>query len=332
MVVDLAARIVTRYILGFSMLNIFRDIHAGPLPPLTAEEADLSQRLRRHVDLLARVIGERNIISHPHNLELAAAYIEKIFDGLKLSTGSQPYTVMNGKAVRNIDAEMPGTRGLDEILIVGAHYDSIFMEAGCPGANDNASGVAATLEIARLLRPQSLRRAVRFVAFVNEEPPFFQTDNMGSLVYARRCRERNEKIIGMITPETIGCYSDEPGSQTFPLPLKFIYPNVGNFIAFVGNGASHKFISDVTNTFRATTKFPAVGFAAPKWVTKSGWSDHWSFWQCGYSALMATDTAPLRYRYYHTPQDTPEKLDYDRMARVVAGLARVVANLADEEK
>jgi Zn-dependent M28 family amino/carboxypeptidase len=278
--------------------------------------------------MLARVIGERNIISHPHNLELAAAYIERVFEDLKLSTGSQPYTLQGGKSVRNIDAEMPGARGTDEILIVGAHYDSVFMEAGCPGANDNASGVAATLEIARLLRPMSLRRSVRYVAFVNEEPPFFQTDTMGSLVYARRCRERGEKIIGMITPETIGYYSDQPGSQMFPMPLKFIYPNTGNFIAFVGNGGSRKLVSDVTRSFRATTKFPAVGFAAPKWVTKAGWSDHWSFWQCGYPGLMATDTAPLRYPHYHTPQDTPEKIDYDRMARVVAGLARVVQELA----
>jgi len=151
---------------------------------------------------------------------------------------------------------------------------------------------------------------------------------MGSLVYARRCRQRNEKIVGMITPETIGCYSNERGTQNFPLPLNLIYPSVGNFIAFVGNAASAKLVDDVTTTFRRTTPFPAVGFAAPGWVSKAGWSDHWSFWQCGYAGLMATDTAPLRYSHYHTAEDTPDKLDYDRMARVVVGLSRVVAELA----
>ena len=186
------------------------------------------------------------------------------------------------------------------------------------------------LELGRLLRHQKLARTVRFVAFANEEPPFFHTNLMGSLVYARRCRQRDENIVGMITPETIGCYFDEPKTQSFPFPLCWLYPSVGNFIAFVGNAASHDLVKRVTNSFRAGTQFPAVGFAAPKWVTQAGWSDHWSFWQCGYPGLMMTDTAPLRYRYYHTPQDTPEKIDYDRTARVVAGLARVIAELARE--
>ena len=320
-----------------TMLNIFNGIHAGPLPGLTEEEADVSQRLRQHVDMLARVIGDRNVLTHPHNLELAVAFIERALGDLNLTPASQTYKVLGDKPVRNIDAQMDGTGGAsgagaaDEILIVGAHYDSIAIPGGCPAANDNASGVAAVLEIARLLRPRSLRRSIRFVAFVNEEPPFFQTDDMGSLVYARRCRQRNEKIVGMITPETIGCYSDQRGSQSFPMPLKLVYPSVGNFIAFVGNAASAKLVGDVTTTFRRTSKFPAVGFAAPSWVSKAGWSDHWSFWQCGYPALMATDTAPLRYRYYHTPQDTPDKLDYDRMARVVVGLTRVIEHLGNQE-
>jgi Zn-dependent M28 family amino/carboxypeptidase len=223
---------------------------------------------------------------------------------------------------------MPGTEKPDEIVIVGAHYDSIAIPGGCAGANDNASGVAATLEIARILATKPLRRTVRFVAFVNEEPPYFQFPDMGSLVYARRCRERNENIVAMITPETIGCYSDAKGSQSFPFPLNVAYPSVGNFIAFVGNRASGALVDRVTRGFRATTNFPAVGFAAPAWVTQAGWSDHWSFWQCGYQGLMATDTAPLRYRHYHTPHDTPDKLDYDRTARVVAGLARVIIDLA----
>ncbi|MEO6434414.1 MAG: M28 family peptidase [Tepidisphaeraceae bacterium] len=318
------------------MLNIFRGIHTGPLPPLSPRQAYLAQRLRQHVEMLAGVIGERNCLTHPHNLDVAAQYVERVFNDAAYLTQSQPYTALSRHKVRNIDAELPGTSKRDEIVLVGAHYDSIHIpgggEGGCVGANDNASGVAAMLEIARTLRLDSFARTVRFVAFVNEEPPFFQTDDMGSLVYARRCRERGENIVAMITPETIGCYSDESGSQTYPLPLKLIFPNVGNFIAFVGNGASSQLVGKVTELFRRSIAFPAIGFAAPGWVSQAGWSDHWSFWKCGYPALMATDTAPLRYRHYHTPQDTPDKIDYDRMARVVDGLTQVVDSLATEER
>lgn len=310
------------------MLNAFRGIHVGPLPALTREEVEVSARLRKHVEMLASVIGQRDVVTHPQNLNKAAEYIERVLSDLRLNPRPQPYSVLNGRPVRNIDSEMTGQGAADEIIVVGAHYDSIAGVEGCAGANDNASGVAAVLELARMLRTRFFRRTVRFVGFVNEEPPFFQTVEMGSLVYACRSRERNENIVAMITPETIGCYSDEPGSQTFPMPLKLVYPNVGNFIAFVGNGASKQLVSRVTESFRRTTRFPAIGFAAPGWLTQAGWSDHWSFWKCGYPALMATDTAPLRYRHYHTAQDTPEKLDYDRMARVVVGLRRVIEELA----
>jgi Zn-dependent M28 family amino/carboxypeptidase len=305
------------------MFNIFKDIHRGPLPPITDEEIEISARLRAHVEMLASTIGERNIHTRPRELERAADYVQQVLREMDLSVGVQPFSVAAGE-VRNLDTEIMGTTSPDEIIVVGAHYDSVI---NCPGANDNATGVAATLEIARLLRHEKLKRTLRFVAFVNEEPPFFQTDQMGSVVYAKRCRQRNENIVAMITPETIGCYFDAKGTQHFPPPLGLMYPSVGNFIAFVGNAASSKLVETVAATFRKTTAFPAVGFAAPGWVTQAGWSDHWSFWKQGYPALMATDTAPLRYKHYHTPQDTPEKIDYDRTARVVAGLARVVREL-----
>ena len=310
------------------MLNIFHGVHSGPLPSLTEAEIELSSNLRRHVEMLATTIGDRNITNNPGNLDLAADFLEAAFEKIGVQPSSQPYRV-SGKLVRNIDAEITGATHPDEIIVVGSHYDSVAIKSGCPGANDNASGIAATLELARLFTAKKPGRTIRFVAFVNEEPPYFQTPGMGSLVYAKRCRERNENIVGMLTPETIGCYFDEKGTQSFPIPLSLIYPSVGNFIAFVGNTFSRELVSRVTKTFRATTQFPAIGFAAPKWIGKAGWSDHWSFWQCGYPGLMVTDTAPLRYKYYHTPEDTPEKLDYDRMARVVAGLERVITDLSN---
>jgi Zn-dependent M28 family amino/carboxypeptidase len=298
----------------------------GPLPPLTAEQADLSARLRDHVQMLGGDIGERNVYK-PEKLEYAAKYVEHVFAKLGYETGKQEYEAEH-VTVRNIDVNEPGTTRPDEIIVVGAHYDSVM---GAPGANDNASGVAATLEIARILHDKKLARTIRYVAFVNEEPPFFQSDKMGSVVYARRCKERGEKIVAMLTPETIGYYSDEPGSQKYPSILAWFYPKVGNFIVFVGESDSGGLVSKCVGLFRQYAQFPSEGGAAPKSIEGVGWSDHWSFSRMGYPALMITDTAPFRYPHYHTKRDTPEKCDYDRMARVVEGVARVVEQLANEE-
>lgn len=298
----------------------------GPLPPLTAEQAELSSRLRGHVQMLGGDIGERNVYK-PEKLEYAAQYVEHVFGKLGYETGKQEYEAERVR-VRNIDVNVPGTTRADEIIIVGAHYDSIM---GVPGANDNGSGVAATLEIARMLKDAKLARTIRYVAFVNEEPPFFQSDLMGSVVYAKRCKERGEKIVAMLTPETIGCYSDEPASQQYPSILGWFYPKVGNFITFVGESESGKLVARCVRLFRKHAQFPSEGGAAPKSIEGVGWSDHWSFSRMGYPALMITDTAPFRYKYYHTAKDTPDKCDYDRMARVVEGVARVVEDLANEE-
>jgi Zn-dependent M28 family amino/carboxypeptidase len=202
---------------------------------------------------------------------------------------------------------------------VGAHN---YPARGPPGPNDNATGVAAVFEIARALKDAHLPRTIRYVAFVNEEPPFFQTELMGSAVYAKACKARGEKIVAMITPETIGYYSDAKGSQHYPMMLGLFYPRVGNFIAFVGESGSQDLVARCVASFRGHTQFPSEGGAAPSWIEGVGWSDHWSFQREGYPALMVTDTAPFRYKHYHTPQDTPDKIDYDRTARVVAGLVR----------
>ena len=298
---------------------------SGPLPELTADETDLSRRLKTHVEKLAGEIGERNVF-HPDALEAAATYVEQSLIGLGYEIGRQPYDA-HGVTVRNIDATLPGVSRPDEIIVVGAHYDSVH---DAPGANDNATGVAAMLEIARVLKDEKLPRTIRFVAFVNEEPPFFQSDLMGSVVYAKRCRQRGEKVVAMLTPETIGYYSDSAGSQHYPGMMGAFYPKVGNFIAFVGETGSTQLVERCVASFRRHTKFPSEGGAAPASIEGVGWSDHWAFQRQGYPALMITDTAPFRYPHYHTRQDTPDKIDYGRMARVVAGLGRVVRELASE--
>ncbi len=298
--------------------------HTGPHPPLSAEERLLRDRLERHVGTLAGEIGERSLWN-PAGLEAAARYVRDAFEREGWQVTEHPYRV-EGIQVRNVEAAKPGISRPREIVLVGAHYDSL---AGTPGANDNATGTAALLELSRLLKGRPLARTLRLVAFVNEEPPFFHTDVMGSRVYARRARQRNENVVAMLSLEKIGYYTDRPGSQSYPAGLGLFYPGTGNFIAFVGNLSSRELLRRAIRAFRESTPFPSEGGAVPSWVMGAGWSDHWSFWEEGYRAIMVTDTALFRYPYYHSPQDTPDKVDYESMARVVSGLAHVVADLAD---
>jgi len=199
---------------------------------------------------------------------------------------------------------------------------------GSPGANDNASGVAGLIEIARLLRGAAAARTIRLVAFVNEEPPFFYWGQMGSRIYARAARARGDDIRVMLSLEMLGCYRSEPGSQSYPPFLKFFYPGRGDFIAFVSNLRSRRALREVVAAFKANSDFPVESLASPAIVPGVSWSDQLSFWREGYRAVMVTDTAFYRYRWYHSPRDTPEKLNYADMARVVDGLARAVRALA----
>jgi Zn-dependent M28 family amino/carboxypeptidase len=191
--------------------------------------------------------------------------------------------------------------------------------------------VAALLVLARLAQQQRFARTLRFVAFVNEEPPYFQSAYMGSRVYASESAQRGEQITAMLSLETIGYYSDEKGSQSYPFPLNFVYSSPGNFIGFVGNLASRRLVRRVVAAFREHARFPSEAVAAPSIIPGIGWSDHWSFWQEGYPGVMVTDTAPYRYEQYHTPRDTPEIIDYERTARVVGGLGHVLGDLAGVE-
>jgi hypothetical protein len=169
---------------------------------------------------------------------------------------------------------------------------------------------------------------LRFVAFVNEEPPYFLSGEMGSQVYARRCKERGGKISAMISLETIGYFSDAPHSQTYPSPgLGMLYPNVGNFIGFVSNVKSRALLRRVVTSFRKHAEIPSEGASLPAFIPGVSWSDQWSFWQHGYPAIMVTDTAPFRYPYYHSSNDTPDKLDYDRFTLVVSGMEKVIEDL-----
>jgi len=301
--------------------------YSGPFLPLSEQEKEISSNLRSHVFMLADEIGERNIWL-PQKLKAAAAYIEKVWQDQNFVVQQQEYAARDVESA-NLIIEVPGTSIPQEIVIVGAHYDSVL---GSPGANDNASGVASLLEISRLLAGIKPARTIRLVAFTNEEPPFFLRRNMGSRVYAARARSLSENIVGMLSLETMGYYSEADGSQEYPFPFGFFYPQTANFIGFVSNIGSRGLMRLSLAAFRRNTRFPSEGTAAPGWITGIGWSDHWSFWREGYRAIMITDTAFFRYAYYHTRQDTPEKIDYNRLARVTRGLAAVVAELADTKE
>jgi hypothetical protein len=309
---------------GVYLMDMPGKSYRGALKPLTAEEKEIRDGLKTHVAKLAGEIGIRNVAQRPKSLDQAAAYIEKTFRDLGYTPADQRFTA-EGREVRNIEVATTTTSHKNEILVIGAHYDT---EVATPGADDNTSGVAGVLELARLFRGKAFPRPVRLVAFVNEETPYFCTEAMGSYRYARRCQERGENVVGMMSLETIAYYSDQPESQNYPPPFNLFYPSTGNFIGFVGNIASRAFVRQVVGAFRRQAQFPAEGTAAPEDIPGIGWSDHWAFWQFGYPALMVTDTAPFRNPHYHQPTDTPATLDYERTARVVAGLARVIEELA----
>lgn len=296
---------------------------SAPLAALSASQDALRERLHGGVQKLAGEIGERNIDRYKA-LEAAATWLEASFQDAGYRVERQGFEAF-GRRCDNLVVERRGTAAPGEIVVIGAHYDSV---AGSPGANDNATGAVAVLELARAFAGASPARTVRFVEFVNEEPPHFLEETMGSRVYANRCRERGENIVAMVSVETVGYFAHNTGTQKYPMPaLGLVYPSTGDFVSFVGNVASRELVRRAVGSFRAHARFPSEGGAFPSNVPGVAWSDHSSFWAVGYPAVMVTDTAPFRYPQYHQRSDTPDKVDYDSLARVVDGLAAVARDL-----
>jgi Zn-dependent M28 family amino/carboxypeptidase len=288
--------------------------------------ATTPEQLQHHVYTLAGDIGERNVF-RPHALQAAADYITEEWRRQGYAVTPQPYQV-KGVRCMNLEATCLGNRQPDDIILIGAHYDSV---QGSPGADDNSSGVAALLELSRLFTGTEPAITVRFVAFVNEEFPFFALKNMGSLVYARAARQRGDQIRLMVSLEMLGYYSSEPGSQHYPPLFKYCYPDRGDFIAFVSNLRSYKQLRQAVKTFRAHSDFFIEHLAAPILVPGIALSDQFSFWRQGYPAFMITDTAFYRNPWYHTARDTPDRLCYEPFARLTNGLYHTFAALAVAE-
>jgi hypothetical protein len=293
----------------------------------SAPDPLLTERLRRHVDCLAGLIGPRHL-GKPSAFHAAAAYVDSELGRLGNEVVREPY-IVDDVNVSNVFIECPGTTARKEVVIVGAHYDTV---ETTPGADDNASAVAMLIEVARLLRNVECARTVRFVSFACEEPPHFALDSMGSQIHARACRQRAECVAAMVCLEMVGFYSDAPHSQRTPdaIPwwLHWAFPSRGNFLAAVGNLRSARVVWKFRRGFKAASNFPLYTIALPERVRDIRRSDNSSFWDQGYPALMITDTSYLRNPNYHRDTDTPDTLDYHRLALATLGVAGGVARLA----
>ncbi|NVM21378.1 MAG: M20/M25/M40 family metallo-hydrolase [Desulfobacterales bacterium] len=271
------------------------------------------ENLYKHVEYLSVKIGDRHLWKE-HSLIETADYVESAFQASGYTVKRQTYSCY-GKSVSNLIAEKPGT---DEgTVVIGAHYDTV---PGTPGADDNASGVAVMLELARLHKASLNRKHLIFVAFVNEEPPCFGSRNMGSMVYAKHLRERNAAVDVMIALEMIGYFRPEP-IQQYPLPcMRLFYPKAADFIAVVGNLHSSKYVSFLKKGIKKHSAINARSLTAPEYLGGISLSDNSSFWRHGYRAVMVTDTSFFRNKNYHQETDTIDTLDFEAMAEVVKGL------------
>ena len=290
---------------------------SGEYVPAAGRNMAMPAKLKAHVAKLAGEIGSRDVYKNNFaNLGKAQAYIAAQLKSYGYKVEYQAYPVAGTKAV-NLTATRTGTSLPDETIVVGAHYDTF----NNPGADDNASGVAGMLALAELAAKRQLARTMKFVAFANEEPPFFRTKDMGSAVWSKTALERKENIKAAVVLEMIGYYKTGPESQKYPPFIGPFHPNKGNFITQVSDFRSRAFARRVDAEFRKNSGLPLVTVALPSFVPGVDFSDHRNFWKDGYQAVMFTDTSFYRNANYHKQTDTPETLDYERMAAVIEGLA-----------
>ncbi len=276
-------------------------------------------KLREHVETLSQRFFPRDW-QHRDNLDQCADYIARHFKQAGAAVEFQSFTV--GKSqYRNVVGRFNVGKG--RRVIVGAHYDAY---GEFPGADDNASGVAALIELASLVGHNTLTNPVELVAYVLEEPPFFRSDYMGSAVHAKSLERNGEDIRGVIVLEMVGYFSDEWGSQGYPAPiLRLIYPNRGNFIGVVGRWDQGDWIKTLKVGMKGVTDLPVYSIRAPALIPGIDFSDHMNYWPSGVKAIMVTDTAFYRNKVYHLADDTADRLDYNRMAKVVVAVYEAIA-------
>jgi Zn-dependent M28 family amino/carboxypeptidase len=286
-----------------------------------SEETAFAKRLRTHVGILTEN-GERRAKARS-SLDNANEYIYNQLRRMGYQVVQREFTV-SGMPYTNLEVEIPGASLANEVVVLGAHYDS---HRKSPGADDNASGCAILLEIAREMNGQTSARTLRLVFFALSEWPHQRTDEMGSRHWVRGAVQRGDDIVAMLSLDSLGVYLDRPGSQSYPLPLNFYYPDTGNFVGFLGNMSSRGLLKKSVRLFRNARRMPAEGLTVPGWMPSVSASDHWSFWQEGIPAVLVTDTMGWRNDLHHGELDLVGELDYERMALVVSGLVEVCRGL-----
>jgi hypothetical protein len=301
--------------LGAYMSQMPGDSYPATLPKITEDQQTLADSLSQEVGDLASGTGTRGLHQQA-GMNEAGEYVRSQLRRAGYEVKDQPYD-SRGVTVINYEVQITGTRRPDDVVVVGAHYDC---ESGSPGADANASGCAAVIEIARAMCGKPCERTIRFVLFANGAGPLADDDRSGAAHYARDARKRGDKIVAMVSLDSLGSYRDTGGTQTMPFPLSFLYPDVGNFILFSGDFSSRDLVRACVGEFRE-------GLAAPGFVSGIAGSDHVGFRAQDFPAIVVTDTGRLRNEKTGTQLDTAEKLDYARMARVTAGLVAVVQGL-----
>ena len=291
-----------------------------PLSGKDMDRAEVRQRLKQHLHYLSVELGERCIF-RPQNLKAAEDYVAREFISQGYKVRRQSF-ICQREEVANVIAGNPDPRGY---YLLGAHFDTV---SGTPGADDNASGVAVLLEVARLTRDAPTATPWAFVGFTTEEPPAYFTPYMGSRVYAREARKSRENLLGMLCLESVGYFVQEPHSQQIPLALKFLgYSTTGNYLGLVANWHSRPLLQKLEKALQAGCALPVSSLAVPlggSFIPETRLSDHANFWDEGYQAVMITDTAFLRNPNYHGPTDTMDSLNLDTMVDITLGLAYFV--------
>ncbi|ALP52002.1 hypothetical protein Tel_01965 [Candidatus Tenderia electrophaga] len=288
-------------------------------------QTDCTNILKYHVQSLAGEIGERHTGRH-HALQQAADYISRQWLAMGYEVERQAFKA-RGKDVENLQVTRRGVKSPDDIILVCAHYDSA---KDCPGANDNASGIAALLELSRYFARVDPDRSVRFVALTNEKPPFHGTEKSGSWIYAHQARQRSDNIRSAVILESLGYYNNTLGSQLYPALMGAFYPKQANFVAMTSNLASMRTMHRFARCFKKHCSLLCEPMIAPNFLPWVKWSDNSPFWLNGYHAFMVSDTSLYRYPFYNSPRDTPEKIDYQCLTFVTVGLAETLEAYAKQ--
>jgi len=293
---------------------------------MQAELEAIENALRADVEFMSVTLGERNP-EHYDALVRCADWVKERWEAQGYVVKTQSFT-LEGREYANLEIEIPGDKAPSEIVVISAQYDTL---PGSPGANNNGSGMAVLLKLSELLKGYSPDRTLRLVAFTTEEDPYFGTEMMGSYHYAKRSSELGEDILIMLSMDAMGYHVNTTRSQKLPFPFSLFYPDRGDFLAFIGDLSSRKYMVDVTRGFKKGSSFPIEAGVVPQGVTGAGWSDHCSFWRFGYPGMQVTDTGAFRSPWHANEGDTMEKIDFDALSRIALGMYAGVAELTQTD-